>query len=58
MQDIPIELETARIEEMEMCKVTIVSQHDHIVTLEREHEQFRAEIAKLTVAQDAAIAQA
>lgn len=35
LQDIPIEPETARIEEMEMCRATIASQHDHIVTLER-----------------------
>lgn len=46
-----------------MCRATIASQHDHIATLERknailrtEHDQFRVEIARLTVVQDTAIA--
>lgn len=65
LQDIPIEPETARIEEMEMCRATIASQYDHIATVERhnailrtEHDQFRAEIARLTAARDTTIAQA
>lgn len=56
LQDISIEPETASIEEMEMCRATIASQQDHIVTLERQQDQFRAKIARLTVAQDTAIA--
>lgn len=43
---------------MEMCRATIASQQDHIVTLERQQDQFRAEIARLITARDAAIAQA
>lgn len=43
LQDIPIEPETARIEEMEMCRATIASQHDHIATLERQNAILRIE---------------
>lgn len=58
LQDIPLEPGIARTEEVEMCTATIASQQDYIATLEREQEQFKAEIARLTEARDTAIAQA
>lgn len=43
LQDIPIEPETARTEELDRCRATIASQQDYIVTLERQNTILKTE---------------